>query len=239
MDVFKSDPTDTTDNTPKFEDLVGEGKKYKDQEAAAKAIHEKDRFIERLLEEKREVEAALAKRNNEEEFLARLETIARPQPTPAPATTPEPEGKGAALTPEAIDEIVAKRLAEREAKSRAEQNLALVSEKLQGQYGASWKAQVQHQAQSLGVDTEYMTQIAAQNPQAFFRLMGVDQQPKIEPMAPPRSQFSPAPSGGQKDYQYYKRLREEKGEAWYFSKPVQREIWERMKADPNFLTPKG
>jgi hypothetical protein len=48
---------------------------------------------------------------------------------------------------------------------------------------------------------------------------------------PPRSslQSSITPSGNVKDYSYFSRLRQEKGEGWYFSLPVQQEIWEQAK----------
>jgi hypothetical protein len=50
-ELFETTPQVTLDT------FVGEGKKYKDNDAVAKALVEKDNFIARVLEEKRQLEA--------------------------------------------------------------------------------------------------------------------------------------------------------------------------------------
>lgn len=233
-DLFKTDPLeqDTTEQVPTFEDLVGEGKKYADQQAAAKAIYEKDRFIARLIQEAREKDEALAKRMNEDEFLTKLKEVTRASGQEQPVTTPAASPDGTAFDPAKIDDLLSKKLAEREAEIRKQQNLQKVEQELVAAFGPAWRAQVQSQAGALGVSTEYLTRVAADSPEAFLRLVGVQRQQRPVDMAPPRSQVNSqtGPTSNVKNYNYWKQQRAEKGEGWYFKQSTQREIWENLKA---------
>jgi hypothetical protein len=104
---------------------------------------------------------------------------------------------------------------------------------LQEVFGDDYKRHVQAQAKTLGVGTDFLTDAAAKNPQAFYRLIGLDQNTKSDAFSPPpRSQMT-TPTGSnsnQKNYSYFKKLRQEKGDGWYFSQPVQQEIWRELKA---------
>jgi hypothetical protein len=232
-DAFASGPDDNVDETviPKLEDLKGEGKKYKDDDAVAKAIFEKDRFITRLLQEKKEIADALQERNNEEAFLTRMEQLARPQPKPQEDTTPQEQAREAAVDPTKIEELVEKKLAEATKKSREAANLAVVTKRLEETYGTNYKSRVATQAQQLGVGTQWLTDLAAENPEAFYRVLGMDMKP-LDAFSPPpvsRVNSSSAPSGT-KNYAYYVEQRRKNGDSWYFQEAVQREIWEQAKA---------
>jgi hypothetical protein len=238
MDPFETDPSETPNVEVKFEDLVGEGKKYKDPEAAAKAIVEKDRFIERLKQEAAEAREAAQKRINEEEFLTKLEALSRGKSPDAGNQPPADGTQTAAVTPEAVEEIINKR----EAARKRQANIEAVTSKLQETFGDDYKRHVQKQAQALGTTTAELTELAAKSPQAFLRLVGAEQAQRSDDAfsPPPRSSLSPPPSSGTtKNYSYYQRQRVEKGEGWYFSLPVQKEIWEQAKAlggDPESRT---
>lgn len=232
-DVFQADPAvepalDETKNY--FEDLVGEGKKFSDPEKLARAKLESDRYIARLLSEQNELREALNKRNNEEEFLTRMEQLTKPrqQENPEPPRVDQPEEKSA-LTPDQVLKL----LDEREAKKNAERNLEQVLGRLSEVYGPDYQSRVQTQAKALGVGTEFLSNIAQQNPQAFYKLMGLDDAPKkpdpYTNFAPPRSTATFQPNAGsQKDYRYWAAQRADKGENWYFSKNTQREIWDAV-----------
>lgn len=209
-----------------LEDLVGDDKKYKTPEDLAKAAVHKDLFIEQLKRENAEAREALAKRINEEEFLKKLEQVARPKsPEPQdPPVTPRDEPVASAITPDKIEEI----LDQREAKRTREANLSSVTSRLQELYGDDYRSRVQSQAKALGVGTDFLTDVASKNPQAFYRLLGLDQKREDSFSPPPRPslQTSTGPNtAGRKDYNYFKKLRQEKGDGWYFSLPVQQEIW--------------
>jgi hypothetical protein len=212
--------------TAKYEDLVGDDKRYKTNDDAAKALVEKDLYIKRLEAENAEARAAAVKRNNEDEFLKKLEEVTLRTKSPEQQDPPvrRDEPAQAAITPESIDKLLDDREAERTRKA----NLATVTNRLTELYGDDYRSRVQSPAKALGVGTDFLTEAAAKNPQAFYRLMGLDQAKRDEFTPPPRSSMntSATPStAGKKDYAYYNRLRAEKGEGWYFSLPVQQEIW--------------
>lgn len=217
----------------KFEDLVGEDKRYKTNDDFANALVEKDLFIEQLKRENAEARDAAVKAANQEEFLKRLEEVT--QRKSLDPKDPPTERKDEPTVTGVKIEDVEKMLEEREAKKAAEANLNSVVSKLQELFGDDWRSRVQSKAKELGVGTQFLTDIATKTPQAFYRLLGVDEAPTApaaDVFAPPRSNVNtsaPLPQGGKKDYQYFSRMRAEKGEAWYFSLPVQQEIWKAAK----------
>jgi hypothetical protein len=228
VEVQVEDHTEVDQAEVKFEDFVGEGKKYRDPDAVAKAILAKDQFIEALKRENAEMRQTVSERTNMEEFLERLEAAKTPSSPSTPVTTPrEQDGKEAAVTPEAVLKLIE----EREAKKQVDANLNEVTKQLKVAFGANWKQEVQKKAEQLGTDTKWLTSVAAKSPQAVFKLLGVEQvQGNRETFTPPpRSSVSGAPpvSRTSKDYDYWNAQRQSKGEAWYFSIPVQQE---RMKA---------
>lgn len=228
-DLFSTDP-----NTPPpmedknyLEELVGDGKKFKDAEALAKAKAESDRFIAQLLREKNEVTEALQKRIKEEDFLTKLESLSRAGSPSAGDNPPQAGTEATALTPEDIEKIIEKREADRTRKANIDKSLA----RLQEVYGDNYKQHVATQAQSLGVSTEFLTDVMARNPNAFFRVIGLDgQQTTKVDITPPRSAIAAQPQTKTgKNYAYYQDLRKTKGEAWYFTPSVQMEMWNSLK----------
>lgn len=229
-DVFDG-PTEPVvdENKDYLQELVGEGKKYSTPQELAKAAVHKDQFIEQIKRENAEMREALSKRNNEEEFLSRIEKVVQPK-SPEPQDTPvRRDDVKSAITPEDVEQIIE----QREAKRKREENLTSVMSKLQEVYGDQYKSRVQSQAQQLGVGTDFLTDVAAKNPQAFYKLLGLDQQPRKDDIfsPPPRTQVTTTTSSpsSQKDYQYFQNLRREKGDSWYFSQRTQQEIWRAAK----------
>ncbi len=227
-DAFEIDPSEHTPEV-KFEDLVGDGKKYRDQEAAAKAIVEKDRFIEQLKRETAEMREAIAKREKESAFIDKLEALTKAK-SPDAQEPPAHDGTdtgATAVRPEDVEKI----LEAREAKKRREDNLGSAINRLQELYGDDYKRHVSRQAQSLGMTTQELTDLAARSPDAFFRTLGVDTARQTDAFtAPPRSSMSPPPAqAGVKNYAYFDKLRAEKGETYYFSPTVQNEMWNSLK----------
>lgn len=222
----------------KFEDLVGEGKKYSDQEAVAKAIGEKDRFIEQLKREASEAREAAKSRLNEDQFLDKLEQRLKPQ---SPQVAPQEDRAGQEVHTGVKAEDVVALIEQREATKKREANLGGVSQRLQATYGSDWKYKVADLARQLGVGTQYLTNLAAESPQLFYNAIGFKEQtPLVQDRAPPRSAISTpvAPSSGAKDYAYWQAQRKEKGDNWYFSTSVQQQVWKEVKTlgEDNFYS---
>lgn len=215
----------------KFDDLVGEDKRYKTNDDVAHAIVEKDLFIERLKQEAAEAREAAVKAANQDEFLKRLEEVTRKSPEPQNPPEVRRDEPAVTVTPEDIEKVIE----EREAKKAAETNLNGVVSKLQELFGNDWRSRVQSKAKELGVSTQFLTDVATKSPKAFYTTMGISETTSSAPagdaFAPPRSSVNPSapPTSGKKDMNYWHQQRKEKGEAWYFSLPVQNEIWKAAK----------
>ena len=76
--IFDATVEQSTEDTPEtsyYDRMVGEGKKFKDNEALAYSNFEKDRFIEQLKREQKELRDDLNSRLNMEELVNKLGLI--------------------------------------------------------------------------------------------------------------------------------------------------------------------
>lgn len=211
-----------------FEELVGEGKKYKDEIAAGRAIVEKDAFIEQLKREAEEMRQDLRSRISVEEALTKLsssnDTNTGRESGQATSHHEEQVGESKPSTTTDVDikKLVEEELSAREklnaqkaAEQRQQANLQTVREKLTEAYGPNYAGEVKRKAQELGVSTQFLTEAGAKEPNALFRLLGVDQSKgyrDITDPAPARSQVNTAatPSNsGQRTNSYYQKMRKE------------------------------
>lgn len=183
-----------------YETLVGEGKKYKDQETLAKSSFHKDQHIARLEQEAKEraeitqqLQDQLRAQKKTEDLLDKIQSTIN-QPPKAP-DQPEVLGVQPAqqeYTPEQLnallDEKLDTRLQQREKAGKQNANLAVVEAKLVEVFGNQSVARIKQEADKIGVSVEFLKSVAADNPQAFFRLVGMDTPPaKDAGVIPPRA----------------------------------------------------
>lgn len=230
-DAFQTDGSEQQpDVNVKFEDLVGDNKKYRDPDAVAKAVIAKDEFIEQLKRENAGMRESLSKRETEEQFLDRLKQLSQATP-PKTEDNPPPDGaRATAVTPETVEEIINRREAEKQKKA----NLDLAIAKAQEAYGDDYKRHVAKQAQAIGMTTADLTDLASKNPNAFIRVLGLDgtkTNNQTDAFAPPRSSVSVStqPNPNVKNYAYFQKLRAEKGEAHFYTPSIQMEMWNNLK----------
>lgn len=231
-DLFQqidADETPVVDQTKEYyPELVGEGKKYATQEDLAKAAVHKDMFIEQLKRENAEARQTISERINMEQFLAKIEAAktAEASPNGLETSSNERDDKASAVTPETIEKI----LEARETKQKRDANLKAVESRLKETFGAQWQQRVREKALALNTSTQWLTDVAARNPEAFLELLGANAQRPLDTFSPPpRGSVTSAPqTNSQKDYAYYQKQKAEKGEAWYNSIPVRQEIWKEL-----------
>jgi DNA primase len=226
MDLFSETTTEA-----KFEDLVGEGKKYSDQDAAAKAIVEKDKFIARLLEEKRKLEEDHRAALNTQAFEDRIKaleaakSIEAREPTPAPVTS-------APTTPVDIEGTVQKAIEQREQAQQRTRNLMNVKDKLTETFGAEYPNRVKARAQELNISMDRLNALAAETPSAFFALIGLGDNRSPDNVAPPATRQNSAaafsPHTDRKNNAYYSNLRKTNPTV-YYSPKVQMEEYNELK----------
>lgn len=213
-------PQDTPDPEKKYlDELVGDGKKYKDPEALAKAAVHKDEHIAQVERENQRMreqiaELAAEKRANERFDEIRDLLTNRPADTPNNAPTQDRERvESAPIKEEDIEKILDKR----EAARRKADNIKAVKGKLVEVYGRDFTEKVKEAANHLNVGTDFLDNVAAQNPQAFYKLIGLEDKAPAHVQAgpdgvpPPRNRLSPDAfkprTGSMKNWDYYETMR--------------------------------
>lgn len=203
MDIFTSD-AQTTDVVPEnvYETLVGEGKKFRDNEALAKAKFQSDNFITQLQRENAELREKAQKAQSLEEIKTQILSGLK-QETPVVPPAPQPGEQPQAPN---IEEIVTKALEAKEASRKAATNREVVSKAMQEKFGADAQIILREKAGELGLSLDYLARVANDSPAAFFRLIGVDTQKTVAPNAPaPRGTIQSIPNSqsGQRTKSWY------------------------------------
>jgi hypothetical protein len=170
-DVFDTDQGDQS--TSALEELVGDGKKFADNEALAKGKQESDNFIEQLKNEKQEALDALeaAKKDvGEGKTVADLLEAVR--------AAQEPNDKGnLPLSDEDFQEkvrsIVQGEKADTTRTANREKGNSLVLQKVDGNVEAA-KTFVAERAQALGVTPAKLRELSEDSPELFAKAMELD-----------------------------------------------------------------
>lgn len=233
----------TTDQVEEGKDyaaeLIGDGKRYKDLSAAAKALVEKDMFIERLKAETAEARAALRGEQKMDEFLEKLRSaqntngIASTQNTMSGETASNQQNSNQtqitkALTAEEVQELLDRR--DREKQEAA--NLSLAVQKVKETYGANYTAVMRQKAEELGMTPDYLTGLAKSQPKAFLKLVEADANQKGKTFNPTSSLNAAAVAAGkptgERTNEYYRNLRKQIGDAEFFKPKVQNQLHDDM-----------
>jgi hypothetical protein len=242
-DLF-NDSDDTSDIDPNkdyFSDLVGEGKKYKDSQAAGRAIVEKDAFIERLKAEAHGLRQELNTRLKLEEVIDRISSASKsPSSEQHPPREPDKEQTASQLTPEEVQALVTKTLTDTEKATQRERNLTMVEAKLQEAFGPTFRRTVKAQAAKLQVGETFLQNLAAEQPAAFLKLMEVEGREHSSVTPPPATSVNSAalgfkPNSGIKRKSYFDSIKKQDPRR-YWSVAVQNELHaEALKQGQSFF----
>lgn len=231
MSVFNPDETPAVF----FDELVGEGKKFKDQESLAKGKWESDRVIAERENELKELREELAARDKIEDLLSRVKP-----PESAPSTTPSAEAHQPAkpaVDQDELAEMIRKTLDAEKVNTRVAENVNTVSAKLVELFGDEAKASqvVKERARELGVSVEFLQSTAAQSPKAFFDLVGVKDQ--ATSVGPTKSDVNPQAFGNRTSaakpgtYAFYEEMRKTNPVQWQKMQPqIHKEALEKGEA---------
>lgn len=206
-------------------ELVGEDRKFKTVNDLAKGKAESDAFIARLQEEQQALRDELATRIRYEEFLDKLDSATRNSDDNQDDHDPD-RSTNTVMKPEDIERLLDLKLREREQRNTVQQNLNAVKAKLNEVFGPNYALRLKEQANQLGVTSEFLDNLAATQPKAFYRLLNIDTTRKVDnTLTPPRSEVTFVPNTGQKkDWNYYSDLRK-KDPNLYWSPRIQNEIF--------------
>src|SRR5210317_2365515 len=184
-DLFENETTPETQPEPAkpqsdpLEDIMGEGKKYKTADDVARAIREKDAFIEKLKSENAQMRGSLSAAEKEAERARTVEEVV--QQLSQTSRTEDPDGNQPSLDLHDVEKLVESRVPElvaaREeqrtrAANREKAKIALL-DKFAGD-GQKAKEFFQAEASRLGLSTEQLTGISEDSPDAFARMLTLD-----------------------------------------------------------------
>jgi hypothetical protein len=208
-------------NEKYYEKLVGPAAKFKDNEALAKGKWYSDQMIEIQNKRMDQMREQILSKDAELKAAKRLEEILDQLDKKASTPIEEPKvdvrDNRPAISPEDIDERVAKKIAEAKSADRAQENFNTVMSKLKERYGTSYRDVLVNKTEELGLTADDINTLARKSPSAFFRTMGLDQMPQIPPnQSPPRSTTQFAPQGTpKKTWTYYQKLYKDNPKLYY------------------------
>lgn len=203
-------------------ELVGDDKKYKTPVDLARAVMEKDLFINQLQTENRDVRGSLAERVKLEEIYEKINSVVNKSPN-SDSDTQNTNGTNPpvipGITPEQIDERLNAKLAELDVKRQADANTSFVKQALTKAFGPNHSSKLKEEAVKLNMTPAQMDQIAATNPSAFLRLVGAevlevkkDNSLFTPPVSSTATTFKPAT--GERTMAWYKELRKSNPVLW-------------------------
>lgn len=191
--------------------------KWKDKplEEVLKAKVEADLHIKAVEREKAELrEMFLAQR---EELLAKakfeeyLDQMKSPPQNLQVAITPANEVDSHKYDPQEMEKLIDTRLAAQQQSKYEADNFKTVQTKLKERYGDNYVTVLKDQQDSLGLSPDEINSLAKRSPEAFFRVMGLNEQTDNAFQTPPRSgtrNDTFAPKGApRRDYTYYQELK--------------------------------
>lgn len=218
-----------TNEQPKsvFETLVGEGKKFTDEEALAKGKQESDAFIEQLKSENEGLRQELDKRVTAEEMADRILSSSNQGSKTEEHTSPS-------LSEKDIAELVQNTISRQSEEGQMKANESAVNEKLGGVYGDKAGEFVKTKAQELGVSVSFLKSVAQKSPEAFYKTVGLGEankeaQPTITPNSVNTQTNTQTNSSGSRTWDDYKKMRKDNPRQ-YWSPAIQNEILTRRKS---------
>jgi N-acetylglucosamine kinase-like BadF-type ATPase len=219
--------------------LVGEGKKFKDVESLAKGKLEADRHIGEITKTLDELRAELAKQDYAKSLLEQMnkasETTAE-QPsssTPSPSNTENTTQRAS----DDIEALVEKVITEKERSRTVTQNLSVVNEEMEKQYGDKAGQILKAKSAELNMSLERLKEIAAESPTAFFQLVGFNNNnKKVTSMTTQSSVRSENfnSNSQERDFEYYQKLRKENRSLYYSPKIQNMMLQDRTRLGDKF-----
>lgn len=159
-------------------ELVGEGKKYKDDAALALAVVHADRHIKRLETEQNALRTDMTSRLSLEELVTKLSSQQKaPDPAQTGGDDHSSEPSKNTLTADDLARIVDERVKTLSEAERSKANMNLVKSTLKQEWGPDYVDKMKSKAQELGVGENFLNSLAMEQPKAFLKLMEVGTKP--------------------------------------------------------------
>jgi hypothetical protein len=218
------------ENKDYLPELVGEGKKFRDQEALAKGKIQSDLYVktleQRLDEMRRDYEEArkasmTGDRINE--LIDRLNKGSTETNLNLEPKHENGENTTPSIKPEDVEGIVLKKIEESKRFEKEQANFNTVQAKLRERYGNNFTAVLEQQRQNLGLDAEDINALAKKSPVAFFKTLGLDQPQQDSFQSPPRSTIRNdnfLPNVEKRTWSWYQNVKKKDKALYYAPKTI-------------------
>lgn len=207
--VFDSDQSNATESaepaTTAVEDLLTSivdesgSPKYRSVEEAIKGLAHAQEHIKKIQTENQTYRSELDKRRTAEEVLEEIK-----------ASTTREERPSEQVEPDAIYDLIDKRLEARSQQEVFKRNTDLVNDKLVQKFGEKAKDVVNSKAQEMGISTDTLKKLSAESPIAALALFGFNEQKGDMPVSKPANDVNTEtfnPSSGSARWVYWQHMR--------------------------------
>lgn len=215
--IDNNDDQIVIDETKKyFDDLVGEGKKFKDPEQLARGKWHADHTIAVMERRMDELRTEYQKEREQNLTRAQLEEVIEKfsrQPLASNVNPIVNEDKMPAFDPTQLESLVASNYQKMKDQDRQDANYKLVQDKANARYGANYRQHLAETMNELGLSPAELESMAKTNPKVFIKTFGLDQAPPTQGFqAPPKSTNNPfQPTGGiNKPWSWWQELKKNK-----------------------------
>lgn len=234
MSAFdESTETGENEQTPEnfLEHLVGDGKKFSDNESLARGKFESDRHVTNLERQIAELREDIDKGTQ----ITDLMEMVRKQnestdKTETTSTESHSETSSGQMTEDELKDLISTHVSERDKQAAEARNLAEADKALKDKYGETSARVVKERADDLGMSVEEMQQFASKNPKGFFRLMNMDSTRKESGSfvgGGQRSESVPPKNANPRNFAHYQDLRR-KNKGLYFNPKTQQAMMDDL-----------
>ena len=208
-------------------DLVGDGRKYKDEKALAKGNFYQDEHIKKLEREMKGLREDLNARLSLEQLTDKITELKNTSlsATPNHGERQDDDNKSSKPTPnlEDIERLFDEKITKREQARVKTSNLDYVRSELKKAFGNNYASKISEESGKLGLGEEFLNTLAAEQPKAFLKLF-VQERVPFGHSAPPRSELNLFTEvSGKRDEAYYKALKQ-KYPSEYWSPKIQNQM---------------
>jgi len=220
-DLPQSDP-----NKDYYAELVGENKKFKDNQSLAKSKFESDQYVkilEKRMDDLREDYLTVRKENTTRARLEDLVDQIAKNRTSSDNTPANDDNKNQPPTvdPTQIKSLISEEYRTIRQQEREVDNWNMVKDKLQQRYGKNYGEAVKQQIEDLGLTEQDLNAMARRQPKVLIKTLGLDrEQPRQDTFQSfPRSEQRRdtfAPTGAPvRSWSYYQNLKKTDPNIYY------------------------
>lgn len=210
--------------------LVGEDKKFVDTEALAKGKYEADKHVVNLERQIAELREDMSEAGKIDELMKLVREQQEHQNKANENNPPNVEGpndtSSGQMTTEELKALITAHTSELTEQAIAAKNIATVDKALEEKFGEAASRTLHDRAVRMDMSVDEMKVLAASNPKAFYRLMGMDQT-TVQPGGllgdSQRSEGVQIKSGSSRNFAHYQEMRR-KDKHTYYSPRMQQQM---------------